>query len=76
MLPSEIINLQNKNGWTTLMLAARDGDEKIVSHLVSHPELKPNLQNTTGNDAVWLAKTDEIRAMIQAHSNYKYRNQM
>ena len=54
------VNVQNEWGWTALMLAADEGNEKCVELLLKHPGIVVNLQDEDG-DTAWDLATNSIR---------------
>lgn len=52
MLNSGIINMQDHNGYTALVLAASQGHENIVELLLQHPNINVNAQSSSGDTAL------------------------
>ena len=49
------VNGKDSDGWTALIVAARDGKEKCVELLLNHPGIDVNVQNSDGKTAWDLA---------------------
>ena len=58
------VNTRNKNGFTPLMYASENGNVNVVKLLIDYGALK-NLRNNDGQTAKMLAKTEEIRKLLE-----------
>ena len=67
--PEILVNLQNSEGFTALMLASAWGQTKVVKLLLERPEIDVNLQDKWGKTALIYAsfygRTEIARMLIE-----------
>ena len=65
------VDIKNQNGATALMWSSINGRQEIVQLLLDHNS-NVDLKNIHGKTALDLARTQEIKEMIQNHVNTSY----
>ena len=63
------VDEKDKNGWTPLHYASADGHIEIVRELINYCDLF--ITNCDGETALDLAKTDEVKQLIQNYIEIK-----
>jgi ankyrin repeat protein len=63
------VELVNENGKTALIIAAINGYVDVIKELLAHKNINVNIKDTGGKTALDLAKSDEIKQLLQKHES-------